>query len=177
MKGPLEKPSHLQDIVIKIKAIAINELIHAVDIFHFPIYLYFLFIISSRNVFRSSGCDNTSVPTSDVRRGPDANWLHEQALPGGHRYFLHLHLRQKTSQEQIPRVEGRSVRAEEVYLYPGTVSGFSLQTIGENWELVTDQLVVCRATTLFTKSAKVWNRGFNWLACMEFCFPDSKEIS
>ena len=33
-------------------------------------------------------------------------------------------------------------------------------TLKENWELHLNQSVVCRATTLFTKSAKVWNRGF-----------------
>ena len=50
-------------------------------------------------------------------------------------------------------------------------------TLGENWELGTNQSVVCRATTLFTKSAKMWNRGFNWPVYTGFWCPNSKTIS
>ena len=44
---------------------------------------------------------------------------------------------------------------------------------GGERELYTNQSVLCRASILFTKSAKVQNKSFNWSICAEFKTSDS----
>ena len=41
--------------------------------------------------------------------------------------------------------------------------------------LDTNQSAFCRATTLFTESGQVWNKGLNWPVCAEFRFSNSVE--
>ena len=52
-----------------------------------------------------------------------------------------------------------------------------IDPLGEIGNKAQTNHVVRHATTLFTISAKMWNRRFNWPVCMRFHCPNSKEFS
>ena len=57
------------------------------------------------------------------------------------------------------------------------VTSLWVESVGEKRELDTNHSVFCRVPTLFSKSAKVWNKGFNWPVCSLFRYPNSLEFS